>query len=125
METSVGLITFLKGSTNPAVGMPGCANYDHHYGGCLVEATCKVEQGRRCGYFERAVLPTGNAEVCQKYEQHCGVKGPLARAQLRRCECGQILDDRQRFCEKCRKRRRQKTNRENQKKHRHRQKVCA
>jgi len=125
MQQSKGLIAFLKGSPNPLRNMPGCANYDHYYGDCLTESVCKVEQSQRCAYFERAVLPTGDAEIFEKYEQHCGIEGPLHRPQLRRCECGAILKSRQRFCEKCKKRRRQKTNRENQKKYRRRQKVCA
>ena len=55
---TVGLIAFLKGNSDPKVGMPGCANYDHHYGGCLFADTCSVEEGKRCDYFERVVLPT-------------------------------------------------------------------
>jgi len=46
------------GDTDPKAGMPGCANYDRHYDGCLFEDTCLVQEGKRCGYFERAVLTT-------------------------------------------------------------------
>ena len=109
MQQSKGLIAFLKGSPNPLRHMPGCANYDHYYGGCLTESVCKVEQSQRCAYFERAVLPTGDAEIYEKYEQHCGMEGPLPRPQVRRCECGQILGSRQRLCEKCKDRNRKES----------------
>jgi len=79
MRRTIGLVTFLKGNTDPAVGIPGCANYDHHHGGCLVGEACKVEQGKRCGYFERAVLPTANdvglgERVYSLYEKQTGIK---------------------------------------------------
>jgi hypothetical protein len=37
---------------------PGCANFDYHYESCLFRDECLVQQGQRCEYFERAVLPT-------------------------------------------------------------------
>jgi hypothetical protein len=52
MRKSVGLIMFLKGSSNPKQQMPGCANYDHYYGGCSLWGECRQEQGKRCDYFE-------------------------------------------------------------------------
>ncbi len=36
---------------------PGCANFDYHYDSCLFRDGCLVQQGKRCDYFERAVLP--------------------------------------------------------------------
>ena len=109
MKQSTGLIAFLKGSPDPKRDMPGCANYDHHYGGCLLAEACSVQEGERCAYFEKAVLPTGHAEMYEKYEQHCGIEAPLARPQLRRCECGTILKHRERFCSDCTKKRRRAT----------------
>ena len=114
---SVGLIAFLKGSTDPADGMPGCANYDHHHGGCLFGETCKVEDGQRCGYFERAVLPTAadvglNDTAYRQYEAQVGMAGGgvLKRSQIRRCpDCGDEVGPRQRYCEKCSKRRRRES----------------
>ena len=64
---TVGLNRFLKGITDVKAGMPGCANYDHHESGCVDGEKCKVEQGKRCSYFERAVLPTGDENVRQQY----------------------------------------------------------
>jgi len=110
-KRTVGLIAFLKGNTDPAVGMPGCANYDHHYSGCLYGA-CLVEAGQRCGYFEKAVLPIageiGQQKIYAAYESLTGAD-PLARPQARLCpDCGAELKPRQRYCDDCkRKRRRQ------------------
>ena len=123
---TVGLIAFLKGSTDPADGMPGCATYDHHYGGCLFAETCKVEEGQRCGYFERAVLPTAadiglNDTVYTQYEQQVGIArgGLLKREQVRRCpDCGDEVGPRQRYCPNCSKRRRRESYRRVREKHR-------
>jgi len=114
---SVGLIAFLKGNTDPAVGMPGCANYDHHYGDCLLADSCKVQDGKRCGYFERAVLPTADAvglkeAIYSQYEQQVSIAGigMLKRGQVRRCpDCGEEVGPRQRYCVNCSKRRRRKS----------------
>jgi hypothetical protein len=105
-KQTVGLIAFLKGNTDPKSGMPGCANYDHHYGGCLLADTCKVQEGQRCGHFERAALPTaeeiGLADVVYSaYEAHVGIAGNglLKRGQARRCpDCGDEVGPRQRYC---------------------------
>jgi len=111
---SVGLFSFLKGSTDPADGMPGCANYDHHHGGCLFGEPCKVEGCQRCGYFERSVLPTAadiglNEVVHSQYEQRVGIVGGglMKRGQVRKCpDCGHGVGPRQRYCPGCSKRRR-------------------
>lgn len=123
---AVGLIAFLKGSTDPADGMPGCANFDHHYGGCLFGDTCKVQEGQRCGQFERAVLPTAaniglNEIVYSQYEQQVGIAGNglLPRGQIRRCpDCGDEVGPRQRYCQKCSKRRRRESYRRTREKQR-------
>jgi len=113
---TVGLIAFLKGSTNPAEGMPGCGNYDHHYGGCLFGDKCLVQEGQRCEYFERAVLPTAadiglKDVVYSAYERQVGIAGNglLKRDQIRRCQCGAELKRRQRYCDDCTAKRRRQT----------------
>jgi len=40
---------------DPKSRNPGCANFDHHYGGCLFRDECLVQQGKRCEYFERVI----------------------------------------------------------------------
>ncbi|MCK4294285.1 MAG: hypothetical protein KAY65_13895 [Planctomycetes bacterium] len=112
---TIGLVAFLKGSTDPKEGMPGCANYDHHYGGCLFAETCLVQQGRRCSYFERLVLPTAadiglRDRVYSQYEAQCDIDEPLSRREIRRCpDCGGELGFRQRYCTGCSGCRRRKT----------------
>lgn len=122
MRRTTGLVTFLKGTTDPAAGVPGCANYDHRYGGCLFGEACKVEQCKRCGYFEQAVLPTANdvglgEQVYSLYEKQVDIQGGLERAPKRLCpDCGAELKARQRYCEKCARRRRADSYRERRKK---------
>jgi len=115
-KRTVGLIAFLKGSSNPKDRMPGCANYDHHYGGCLLAKRCLVQDGKRCRYFEEAVLPTaadtGRKElVYALYEKQVGIGGELTQdiKPVRECpDCGGELKPRQRYCDDCgMKRRRQ------------------
>lgn len=116
-KRTVGLIAFLKGNTDPAVCMPGCANYDHHYGGCLFGDACLVEQGKRCGYFEKAVLPTAKdaglrEHVYSLYQKHTGIEacGELDREPAPRCpDCGAELRPRQRYCDACATRRRRQS----------------
>lgn len=145
-KRTVGLIAFLRGSSNPADMMPGCANFDHCYGGCLFrtaegtpnndlleeeksKCSCLVQQGLRCASFERAILPMakdiGLQSVYSQYEKSIGIEGALkiSIGSARLCpECGAGLKLRQRFCDSCSKRRRQKSYRkvrENQRLVRH------
>ncbi|MHC4397831.1 MAG: hypothetical protein ACYS1A_19475 [Planctomycetota bacterium] len=135
---AIGLIRFLKGYTDAAIGMPGCANLDQNGSGCIKEngkgckveqgkrengKGCKVEQGKRCTYFERVVLPTAadtkyREEIYSQYTIKCNKGKPLARLESRPCpDCGAGMKYRKRYCKNCKKKRRQKTNRENQKKY--------
>jgi len=115
MNKRIGLIAFLKGNSKTAEQMPGCANYDHHYDGCLLGETCKVEQGQRCGCFEKAVLPTAadiglGERMYSLYEKQCSVSGPLERDQMRLCpDCGTGLKPRQRYCDNCAKKHRRES----------------
>ena len=113
-KRTVGLIAFLKGSSSPEERMPGCANFDHYYGGCLFSDTCLVQEGKRCGYFEKAVLPTAadiglKEHIYSQYQKHVGIAGvgQFDSGNIRRCpECGAELKPRQRYCDKCRDERR-------------------
>ena len=105
--------------------MPGCANYDHHHGGCLLADTCKVEQAKRCGYFEKAVLPTANnlrdgSKMVDEYQRLVGLSAPIGIhiTKANFCGCGATIPAGHRFCETCKKKNRLKTKREYQKKFR-------
>lgn len=104
-----------------------CANYDRHYAICLrTDESCSVlVDGKRCGYFEKCVIgPPGYkyklprydyAKLFAQYAEQTGAETKKVRQ--RRCGCGELLSYRQRFCDDCKKKHRQKTNRDNQRKY--------
>ena len=116
-KKTVGLIAFLKGSSNPIDRMSGCANFDNHYGGCLFADKCKVIEGKRCKYFEKNVLPTtediGLKQcVYSQYAKHVGLEKELviANVNIRECpDCGAELRSRRRYCDVCSNRRRRES----------------
>ena len=117
-KKTIGLIAFLRGNTSPENQMPGCCNYDHDSGSCLYKGCCLVEQGERCEYFEKVVLPTsadlGLKElVYSLYQKHVGITedDPLINiANIRPCpDCGTELRPRQKYCDVCSKKRRRAT----------------
>ena len=107
--------------------MTQCANY-HSGNECLMAdyQPCLVLAGKRCGYFERAVLGPPNypyplpdwdyAKLFAQYAKATGAKTQKIRQ--RRCGCGSPLARRQRMCAKCRQIRRRQTNRKSQRLHR-------
>lgn len=114
-----GLKEFIRGSSDPKDNMPGCDSY----GCCLLATLCLVEQGKRCGYFERAVLPTvsglrGGDKILNEYQNRCRVSGVLKikMATVRFCQCGQPILPGRRFCDKCKQRKRQQTYRNSRQK---------
>jgi hypothetical protein len=114
---SCGLIKFIKGDQQNNI--PGCCNYDHYYGGCLFDSECKIEAGKRCGYFEKAVLPIAqelgiSEQINAAYADKVGLTefNPKSEVKTRRCECGAILKPRHRYCEKCSKKHRRQGQRE-------------
>lgn len=120
---TLGLMAFLKGSSNPKDQIPGCANYDRNLGGCVSGEGCKVEQGQRCDYFEKAVLPTagtiGQADrIYSLYQDRVGIEETLLPnvSKSRPCPgCGVGLRPRQRYCDICSKKRRRETYRRRRK----------
>jgi len=103
-KRSVGLIAFLKGNTDPKAGMLGCANFDHHYGGCSCGDVCLVQTGKGCRHFEKVVLPTTGdlglrESVYSQYRKHVGLDGDgeLGTGPLRRCDCGAELKQRKKI----------------------------
>jgi hypothetical protein len=80
--------------------------------------TCHVEEGERCSWFEKAVLPTaadtGNLEKItteyakrlKKPELSGVIASELGISAKRTCpDCGDVLQDRRRFCDRCKQRR--------------------
>lgn len=116
----IGLIKFLKGNSNSKYKIPGCCNYDHHYGGCLFDKTCKIEDGERCEYFEESVLPA--AVDINALDQISKLHKEATKSQwkpdknlqkkgdnVRLCECGKVLGFKKRYCPKCRKKKRRES----------------
>jgi hypothetical protein len=115
---TIGLLSFLRGTSDPKDGTPGCANYDHYYGGCLFQEKCNVEEGKRCAYFEKAVLPVAwqigcGESVVDQYQAQTKSVMQIQGVKARRCSCGEPLKPRQRYCQKCKHKRRKEAYREN------------
>ncbi len=76
---------------------------------------CWVQEGIACDHFGQAILPSGNVAIAEEYEKCVsGVK----KQKIRLCECGAELAKRARYCEKCRKKRRRRSDKENHRKRR-------
>jgi|GEM_PF-1487410 len=134
---TIGLLSFLRGSSDPNDGTPGCSNYDHEHGGCLLcwtecnkqvcvacerqDTRCRVEQGQRCAYFEKAVLPTAwqidaGESILDQYQGQTKAVIQVRCKEARRCTCGEPLKPRKRFCDKCRQKRRKEAYRQSKQK---------
>ena len=90
-----------------------CANSIPGDGCLLCRPGCRVLHGRRCKYFEAAVLPLlttypsarclrtyPNAAAAYRKINPMTADGPDTEA-LRACSCGAPLPPHRRFCEKC------------------------
>ncbi len=77
---------------------------------------CWVQEGMLCDHFERFVLPRNSNEAIDEEYEKC-VSG-IKKQKLRFCECGAVLAKRARYCEKCRKKRRRRSDKENHRKRR-------
>jgi hypothetical protein len=114
MQQSKGLTIFLRNE---------CANYHKHDEACLFGEPCKVMKGKRCDYFEKAVLGPPDhryklpgydyGKLFAQYTEQTKAEQP--QVNVRRCECGTPLRHRQRYCDDCTMKRRRKTKRVSQK----------
>lgn len=96
-----------------------CSNFNRHYQVCIDDKPCKVLAGEQCGYFETAVLgPAGYKfrlpgydyqKLFAQYAEQTKTKAQVV--EQRRCDCGNPLRLRQRFCDDCAKKRRKANNR--------------
>ena len=111
-----------------------CANWDNHYQSCLFADSCKVFDGQRCGYFEKAVLGPPDykykiagydyAKLFAQYAEQTGAR--KQKVKVRRCACGAALTKlRQKLCDRCKKKNRKKTKREYQRNYRKQHRVSA
>jgi len=124
MSSETTLVRFVKDE---------CANYNKHYQLCADDKPCKVLSGQRCGYFEKAVLGPPDykyklpdydyAKLFAQYAEQTKAENQIVKQRL--CGCGKPLRLRQRYCDTCKQKKRQKTKREAQQKFRRKQRVCA
>lgn len=102
-----------------------CANWHSTVNGCIMEVVgshaegeCAVRDGKRCAYFERAVLPLAGrlaqyAEIpALYYEKQTDGKLGVLIEQNHCGDCGQVIPGRRRVCDKCRVKRRRASYRE-------------
>ena len=101
-----------------------CANYDSYYNCCSSDDNpCKVlsKQGR-CGYLEKSVLGPVDYKFKLPGYDYAKIYGEYAELTLtkavkvkqRRCECGEPLQHRQRYCKACKNIRARAASRERQ-----------
>jgi len=88
-----------------------CMNHDSYYNCCSIDGQpCKVLSGlSRCGYLEKSVLGPVDyryklpgydyAKIYGEYAEVTSTKAVKVRQ--RRCECGEPLQHRQRYCKSC------------------------
>lgn len=103
-----------------------CANYYDHYSICVMsDNSCRVLKGKRCGYFERAVLGppdykyrSAGYNYGRIFEQYSKLKkelrGELHKVkEINRCAlCGESIPPNFKYCEKCGKRQKRDLHRE-------------
>ncbi len=105
MKQSKGLTVFARDE---------CANYSKRDESCLFGDSCKVMDGQRCDYFEKAVLGPPDykyklrgydyQKLFAQYAEQ--IKAEKQQVEVRRCECGTPLRHRQRYCDECTRERR-------------------
>ena len=85
------------------------------------QGICYIVEKRLCVYFVRCVLPrakeNGCGNVISQY-QKIDIDSELKDLKVRSCSCGVEIPKGKKFCEKCRKRKRQETKREYQRNYR-------
>ena len=120
----MNLKAFIIGSSDLKLNLPGCANYDKDGNFCMDGNNCKVLEDKRCGYFERAVLPTakqsGRDHVLDLYSKISSIAF-LTKIKEKTCACGTPVSGRNKYCERCKKKR----NREYQKNYYHKPKSTS
>ncbi len=98
-----------------------CANLKRTNECIGIEEMCVIiKKKKECKYFKTCVLPIakekGYGAVISQYKR-IDTNSGLKQIKVRNCCCGAEIPKGKKFCDKCRKERRKKTDRENHKKH--------
>lgn len=95
-----------------------CANYKAGDDCPLWLNGCKVTRGRRCEYFERAVLPVAKmnpkdfSAAARSYAAQTQAMGFRGKTKGRRCkQCKARIPPRKQYCSECAMRRKRESNR--------------
>jgi len=97
-----------------------CLGVDVHSKRFRNQGNCYITDRKPCDYFVRVLLLLSKQKGCcdKIFSEYQNIDLAIKKDKVRQCECGRELSKRERFCKSCRKKRRQKTNRENVRKYR-------
>ena len=108
------LESFIKGTTNPLDKTPGCSRFNF--------CECKILDCERCGYFEKAVLPTADVsgskgEILCLYKDQTNYV-PEKRDKVGHCKCGKEREKGKQYCPECRAKHRRNNDRDSKRRKR-------
>ncbi len=115
------LVSFVKIKCANITSTNLCLGLDAFGERFMNQAQCLILAKKRCDFFKKCVLPLAKLMGCYDriFKEYIKFDKTVDQSEEARfCECGEELKPRERFCERCRKKRRQKTNRENLQKYR-------
>ncbi len=118
---NVTLISFTKDKCANITSTNLCLGLDVFGKRFMNQALCLILAKKRCDFFKKSVLPLAKLNGCydRVLKEYLKFDKSVDQSEEARfCDCGNELKPRERFCEICRKKRRQKTNRENLQKYR-------
>lgn len=120
-RASAALNSFVKGE---------CANYDNSEKRCVFDYKCKILAGKRCAYFERAVLGPPDykyrrsgynyKKIFKQYSQiRKELRGELHKVNVNSCAiCGEAIPPNFTYCERCGKIQKRNAQRDRVRRHR-------
>ncbi len=115
------LISFIKAECANLTSTNLCIGLDVFGERFMNQDKCLILRKKRCEYFKKCVLPLAKLMGCYDriFKEYIRFDKTVDQSEEARfCECGEELKPRERFCERCRKKRRLESKREYQKNYR-------
>ncbi len=115
------LVSFIRAECDNITSTNLCLGLDVFGKRFMDQDRCLVLRKKRCDYFKKCVLPLAKLMGCYDriFKEYIKFDKTVDQSEEARfCECGEELKPRERFCERCRKKRRRETKREYQKNYR-------
>ncbi len=115
------LTSFIRAECANLVSDNQCLGIDVFGKRFMNQDKCLILRKKRCDYFKKCVLPLAKLNGCydRVLKEYLKFDKSIDQSEEARfCDCGTELKPRERFCERCRKKGRQITNRENLQKYR-------